>query len=201
MRIRSFVLATVVAFLPALASTASAQSPLRGVFRLGGEYGGEQVIEFTYSDGSSPDVTAGGGIVFTAGGALQAWSSGAHAVDAQLNVGVKYRTIPPATNQEATWLRFPAEALLYYRAPKFRIGAGGTMHLRNVLAASGESLDARVEFRSAPGFLLQGEYLHRNVSFDVRYTGLKYQIEGGSSEKIDASSIGVGVSYFVGRGG
>jgi hypothetical protein len=191
------VASSIVSLLP---STAKAQDRLRGVVRLGLEHGGDRVVSFTYEDGSTPKVTAGGGVLVTLGGAAQLVSFGAHALDAQLNMGVKWRTIPPATNQDANWLRFPVEGLLFYRTPLgLRFGAGGTVHLRNVLQASGEVLNDRVAFRNTPGLLLQADYLRGNLAFDLRYTAMKYETESSRSETVDASSIGVGMSFFFGR--
>ncbi len=202
MRIASTRFLTLTLFTTILsihAAPASAQSRLRGVVRLGLEHGGDRVIQFKYEDGSSPNVTAGGGLLLTAGGSVGVVTRGAHSVDAQLNLGLKYRTIPAATNQEMNWLRFPLEALLFYRTPQgIRLGAGATVHLRNVMKASGEVLNDRVEFENNPGFLLQAEYIRRNVGFDLRYTVLEYEVASGGEGTVGASSIGAGVSFFFG---
>ena len=175
------------------------QGRVRGVVRLAAEYGGEKIGEFTYSDGSTPDVIAGGGLLVTGGAAVTMLTRGANALDAQVNVGVKYRTIPPANNQDASWLRFPVEGLIFWRTPVgLRLGAGATVHLHNVLAASGDVLNDRVEFENTPGVLLQAEYVRRNIAFDVRYTAMQYSVADASGS-VDASSIGAGLSVFFGR--
>jgi hypothetical protein len=201
MRIRVVALSIATAVLSLLPSQMKAQQrPLRGVFRFGLEYGGEKVVQFKYSDGSTPNVTAGGGLVLTAGGVAELFSRRAHALEAQVNLGLKYRTIPPATNQNATWLRFPVEGLLFYRMPVgVRLGAGATVHLHNVLSSSGAVLNERVEFKNNPGLLVQAEYVRRNVAFDLRYTALQYELAKGGSGTVDASSIGLGLSLFVGQ--
>ena len=202
--------AIVAALVSLPASTGHAQSAkapqavpvrgqVRGVVRLSGEFGGEKVGEFRYSDGSTPDVVAGGGLLATGGAAITMWARGAQALDAQIEAGVKYRTIPPANNQDASWLRFPVEGLLFWRTPVgLRLGAGATVHLHNVLSASGAVLNDRVEFENTPGVLLQAEYVRRNVSFDLRYTAMKYSVADASGS-IDASSIGAGLSFFFGH--
>jgi hypothetical protein len=199
--VRFLALAVATAALSLLPSVASAQRrPVRGVLRLAGEYGGERVVQFEYSDGSTPDVTAGGGLLLTGGAAADLWARGGHGLEGQLNLGLKYRTIPPATNQDATWLRFPVEALLFYRTPVgLRLGAGATVHLHNVLSSSGAVLNGRVEFENNPGLLLQAEYVRRNVAFDLRYTALEYGLASGGTGTVDASSVGVGVSLFLGQ--
>jgi len=194
-------LALATAAISIISAPANAQGRLRGLARVGLEYGGEKVLEFEYEDGSTPDVMAGGGLLLTVGGALGVWTRGAHAVDAQLSAGLKYRTIPPANNQEVTWLRFPVEGLLFYRLPNgVRLGAGATVHLRNRIEADGEALSGNVAFKNTPGLLLQAEYVRRNFGFDLRYTALEYEL---SSElgTVDASSIGVGLTFFFGKSG
>jgi hypothetical protein len=201
MRIRVVALIIATAVLSLFPSEMRAQQrPLRGVFRFGLEYGGEKVVQFKYSDGSTPNVTAGGGLLVTAGGAAELFSRRGHALDAQVNLGLKYRTIPPATNQDATWLRFPVEGLLFYRMPVgVRLGAGATVHVHNVLSSSGAVLNDRVEFKNNPGLLVQAEYVRRNVAFDLRYTALQYELSKGGSGTVDASSVGIGLSLFVGQ--
>jgi hypothetical protein len=179
-----------------MASSAEAQIKLRGMARLGAEMGGEKVIEFQYADGSTPSMTSGGGLVVTGGLAFGLLN----ALDAQVNAGWKYRTIPKASNQEASWSRFPVEGLLFYRLPLgLRVGGGATMHLNNVLEASGATLNTRLEFKNNPGFLFQAEYAMRNISLDVRYTMMKYEVESGGSGTVDANSLGAGFSIMFGR--
>lgn len=176
-----------------------AQSRLRGVIRFGLEHGGEKVVQFKYEDGSTPDVTAGGGGLLSAGAVFRALELGKGAIEGQATVGLKYRTIPPATNQNATWLRFPVEALLLYRAPAgFRVGAGTTVHLANSLKASGDVANGRVNFGNTPGVIVQLEYLKSEWGFDLRYTALEYEVSNGTGT-VDASSVGVGASYFFPR--
>lgn len=198
--IRFATLAVAVVGISTLPSFAEAQGRFRGMARVGLEGGGDTVLQFEYSDGSTPDVTAGGGLLLTGGGVFEAFNVGGHAMEAQANAGLKWRTIPAATNQDANWLRIPVEGLLFYRAPMgLRLGGGATMHLRNVLAASGDAMDERIEFRNTPGWLLQGEYSFGNMSVDLRYTAMEYEVERGGSGTVDASSLGVGVSVLLGR--
>ena len=191
--------ALTVATLSVLPASAAAQSRVHGLARLGLEHGGDRVIEFEYEDGSTPDVTAGGGLLLQVGGGAQLASFGRHGLDAQMSLGFKWRTIPAADNQDANWIRFPVEGLVFYRAPAgFRVGAGATVHMGNVLKASGSVLNDRVEFQNTPGFVLQADYTRRNMVFDLRYTALDYEVES-SGETVDASSIGIGLSFLFGQ--
>jgi hypothetical protein len=198
-RMSALALAATLAALSLLPSSAAAQR-VRPTARVGLEAGGAKVIEFQYDNGTTPTMTAGGGLLLSGGVLANLMAQGAHAVDAQLNVGLKYRTIPPANNQDVTWLRFPVEGLLFYRAPSgFRIGAGGTVHLANKISSSGAVLNDKVEFNNTPGVIAQAEYVIQDqYSIDLRYTALKYQAKG-STQKMDASSIGIGASWFFGK--
>jgi len=192
-------LAALLLGTSALGSSAWAQGKLRGTVRLGGDFGGDKVLQFQYSDGTTPDVSAGGGLLLSAGGALQAFQLGRGALDVQINVGIKYRTIPPASNQTATWSRYPVEGLVLYRAPVgLRVGGGVAYHLANVLEASGAVANDRVEFKTKPGVVLQTEYVRHRWAFDVRYTLMTYEVSSGGSGTVNANSIGAGFSYWFG---
>ena len=198
-----FTTLTAVALAAALsflaASTASAQSATYGVVRFGGEYGGDKLLEFEYEDGTTPDVTAGGGIILSIGGGTRLVKLGRSSLDAQVTAGFKWRTIPPATNQDANWIRFPVEGLVLYRLPNgFRFGAGPTVHLANKFKTSGAVLNESLEFENTPGVVVQAEYVRRNMSFDLRYTALDYEIKS-SGTTVDASSIGLGISFMFGK--
>jgi hypothetical protein len=190
--------AAAIALLAAtLAPSAEAQGRFRGMARLGAEMGGDQVVQVQYADGSTPDVTAGGGLVVSGGLAMRLLPS----VDAQLNAGWKYRTIPKASNQEASWSRFPVEGMLFVRTPiGLRLGGGATVHLANALKTSGDVLNSRVEFENTPGYLFQTEYVFAsNISVDVRYTLMKYKVVGDESSTVQANSVGAGFSVLFGR--
>ena len=184
--------------LVATAGAAEAQGRVRGMVRLGGDFGGDRMMELEYTDGSSPDVTAGGGILFSGGAAMQLLGTPRQALDFEASVGVKYRTIPEATNQSLTWMRFPVEGLLMYRSPVgLRAGAGMSMHLGNVLEADGAAANGRIEFKSTPGYVMQTGYGRGHWTVDVRYTLMKYEV-AGFADKVNANSIGAGLGWSFG---
>lgn len=184
---------------PASPTSVVAMEPRsRLFFRFGLEGGGEKVLEFRYEDGSSPDVTAGGGLLLQAGGMYSVFERNAHRVELQGSVGLKWRTIPEASNQSANWLRFPVEALVMYNAPGwFRGGAGMTTHLANKLTTSGEVANGSLEFATTPGAVIQAEYLRNQFGVDLRYTILTYEVSGTGTE-VDANSLGVGFTFWFG---
>ena len=203
----ALVLSTPLAAQDATAQVAVPAAPtkavprLRGMARFGLENGGDKVVQFEYEDGSTPDVTAGGGLHLSIGAALRMLQARAGGLDAQLGVGLKYRTIPPATNQDATWLRFPVDGLLMFRSARgFGIGGGATMHVGNALRTSGAVSNGRLEFESSPGALVQAEYAWRGAIFDLRYTALEYKLSG-TEETVNASNVGIGIGFMFGRHG
>ena len=189
--------------VPAEAPAQPAAPRLRGIARFGLEDGGDKVLSFQYEDGSTPDITAGGGLHLSLGTAYRTLRTRAGALDAQLALGLKWRTIPPAENQEANWLRFPLDAMMVFRSTRgFGVGAGSTVHLGNALRTSGEVANGSVEFANTPGFIVQAEYAWRGAIFDVRYTRMQYELNDAAiTEKVDASSLGLGISMMFGRHG
>lgn len=180
-----------------LPSAPSSASRWRGVFHLGAEHGGDKVVQFQYEDGSTPSVIAGGGLLLLGGATYTMWASATHAVELQGQTGIKWRTIPAATNQNANWLRIPVEGLVFWRTPtNLRVGTGVTMHLNNALKASGDVLDGTLGFSPAAGLLLQAEYAKKNYAVGLRYTNLQYTIDQGGSGTLNASSFGAGFTFF-----
>ena len=187
---------TLVGLVALLAVTAPAQAQgLRGFLRMGGDFGGDPVLQFEYSDGSSPDVAAGRGLALSAGGVLQLPIS----LEVVVSAGLKYTSVPPAANQDASWMRYPVEGLLLYRAPfGLRVGGGATVHFGNVMEASGEVANTRLEFATKPGFIVQAQWGRGRWALDLRYTAMEYEIESGGTGTVNASSFGGGFSFFFG---
>ena len=182
-----------VALSAVFSSTSEAQS-LRGFVRMAGDFGGDPVLQFEYSDGSSPDLQAGRGLMLTAGAGLRVSS-----FDLLVGGGIKYTTIPPAANQEASWMRYPVEGLLLYRMPfGLGIGAGATVHLGNVMEATGGVANARVEVENKPGYLFHAQWGRGRWVVDLRYTAMTYEVASGGTGTVNASSIGGGLSFMLG---
>lgn len=200
MRIRTLCVGLVSLAMTVSATNAEAQGRVRGLVRLGGDYGGDPVIQFQYADGSSPKVTAGGGMLFSGGGSMQLLGSVEQSLDVEGTVGVKYRTIPPASNQSASWIRFPVEGMLMYKTPfGLRAGGGVAMHFANVLEAQGAAANGRLEFKATPGYVVQTAYVFgQKWALDMRYTMMKYELAQGGTGTVNANSLGAGLSYAFG---
>lgn len=192
--------ALVMVVLMVLVVPAAEAQRVRGVVRLGADFGGEELVQFQYSDGTSPSVTAGAGLLASLGVVFPLAQRRGQGLELEASAGVKYRTIPPATNQSANWMRVPLQGLVFYRARAFRVGGGVAVHVANALSASGAALNSKVEFDARPGFIAQAEYDLGRVGLDVRYTIMKYEISRGGSGSVNADAIGAGVSFYFGGG-
>lgn len=194
--VRAAVLGLVVSM--SLTAAAHAQNRFGLTARAGADFGGDKLVQFQYSDGTTPTIVAGNGLELSAGAVAQLWEAAGQSVDAQLNIGWKYSTIPPASNQTASWNRFPVEALLRYGSPMgLKFGGGLVAHVGNVLQASGSAVNTRLSFKTTPGFVLHAEYAFARWSLDARYTALKYTIQSGGSGTVNANSFGAGLDYRV----
>lgn len=184
-----------VALSAVFSSSSEAQKP-RGFLRLGGDFGGDPVLQFVYSDGTTPDLEAGRGLVVTAGVALQL-----SRIELLVDGGVKYTGIPPAGNQDASWLRYPVEGVLLYHLPfpGLAIGGGATVHFANVMKASGGAANARVEFENNPGYIVQAQWGRGRWAIDLRYTGMTYTVASGGTGTVDASCFGGGFTFMLGK--
>ena len=167
------------------------------LFNFSMDFGGDKLLDLTYNDGSKSDITSGDGILLGGGAAVELYSTESFAFDFQPSLSWKFTTIQEASNGNATWTRFPADMLLFFRDKKnsFRIGAGLTHHMMNKLDGEGVLSQATQEFDNTLGYIIQADYmLDYFMSFDLRYTAISYSSDTVSA--VNANSIGVGMSFF-----
>lgn len=180
-------------------STAISSRPVWGYVRFAGDYGGDALGTVYFTDGSKSDIQAGGGIDLVAGVVFRPVDTPAGGLDAQLGAGVKWRTIPNNSNQDANWVRVPVDATLAWRtASGFGLGAGTTIHLANTFSGSGAVFNSSVSFDPSFGKVAFLEYGRREWQIDLRYTHLTYTSSNPRST-LDASNIGVGLTWQFGR--
>jgi hypothetical protein len=209
-------LAGAAALFVSLASTAAAQistsdravaapatrvipRAVWGYFRFAGEFGGDRLVQFQYTDGSNANVNAGRGITFVGGLVTHVHATSAGSLDAQFGGGIKYQTVPEASNQNAHWLRVPLDASLAWRSKSgFGAGAGATMHVLNSFSASGAVANESISFDPAIGPVAFVEYGKSAWQIDLRYTSLQYTAGSGGGA-LSASSLGVGVTWQFAR--
>ena len=170
-----------------------------GYVRVAGDFGGDRLVQFQYTDGTSSSVDAGRGISFAGGFVTHVLASSAGSLDAQLGGGIKYQTMPQTSNQDAHWLRVPLDASLAWRSTSgFGAGAGATMHVLNKFSASGDVANGSISFDPAVGPVAFVEYGKAEWQIDLRYTSLRYSAASRAGT-LSASSVGVGVTWQFAR--
>jgi hypothetical protein len=155
--------------------------PLR--FLLGGalEFGGDDIAEVYFMDGSTQKMNAGqGGTVF-AGGQLALNKEGNFFLRG--SIGIKYLTTK-ADNAHIRLTRIPLQASLnYFPVKKLRLAAGMVSH--QAIRINFDGLGDNAKFTSAPGPVFEIAY----AGFGLSYTLLTYK--GTNESSFRANAIGI----------
>ena len=92
---------------------------------------------------------------------------------------------------DVTFIRYPVNALLLYKAEKWRLGGGLTYHLNPEFKVKGGYYDYSKKFKDALGYLLEVRYFFSdNAYVGSRYTHIEYEVKS-SSQTVDGTSVGV----------
>lgn len=176
--------------IPLALMTAPVMAEFKGVAHAGYEFGGDNVLKVSYTDGSNSTINAGDGLVLAAGAAYVFNPE----VAIQATLGWKYQTIQRATNGDADLTRFPLETIVQYTPGKFRLGAGITYHLNPKLHASGDLAPAEVSFENALGAVYQLDYItETGLIWGIRYTDLTYTVNNTNFD-VNAASWGIHIT-------
>jgi hypothetical protein len=168
---------------------------------LGFEFGGDEVAELKYTDGTTSTVSAGRGLLLAAGALfdIDLGGNGLHVLDIQTLFGFKFATTKEAVNGSLTWTRWPLELFTFYHYADIpvRVGAGVTYHLWNGIGGS-ENLDFfDHSFNNALGFAFAADYLIE--SRGRMFIGLKYTLINYTSSSrpvtISANNFGINIGY------
>lgn len=171
------------------------------VFTSALEFGGEKLVDVTYSDGSKSNIEAGRGIIIGGGMDIDLTETKPHTFEAQATLGVKWTSTKQATNGEVDWYRFPIELMSFYRNTEkdFRVGAGITYQFGNELKGSKDASNASMKFDNSTGFVLEGDYFvgtEKNLVVGLRYTAISYKAQTSGSSSISGNSFGISLNYF-----
>ena len=172
-----------LAALAAAAATARA-AEVRPAFVAGYDTGGDEIVAVTFSGGETDSIRANEG--FYLGGGVSILND-ARNVEFLGTLSVKYQGLH-ASNGDLTWIRFPLDALVFYRLQSFRLGGGLSYVIHPMLKGSGEVSNIDVTLDNAPGVVLQGDYLMGRVGLGLRYTLLDYKQNGNT---IKSSGLGL----------
>lgn len=172
-----------------LGVAASTASALDAAFhyQLGYDTGGDTLVTVTFTNGETASIKANRGLYFGGGVSLV---NEAQDIETEIALSYKIDDIT-AENGDVTWSRFPVDALVFYRWPTIRLGAGATYHFSLKLDGSGVVGGLNVEFKNSLGFLLQADYrINKKMNIGLRYTAMDYEVEGASGS-VSANGIGV----------
>jgi len=185
------LLPALVLMVAAAFPAASRAVDVRPVLKLGIDFGGDTIFEQGLVGGGSLSIKANG--LFYFGGGVSILND-AKDIETELTASFKVDDAT-ADNGQASWKRFPLEALVFYRLPQYRFGGGLTYHLSPKLSCSGVAVCPTVNFDNAAGVVLQGDYLAGpRVTVGVRYTNLTYKV-GDVSVKSSGPGITLGYSF------
>jgi hypothetical protein len=172
--------------LIALAPACSHAAEVRPLIVAGYDAGGDKIVNVTFTNGKGDSIRANEGVYI--GGGLSVLND-ARNVEFQGTLSVKYQGLH-ADNGNVSWTEFPLDALVFYRAPSFRLGGGVTYVMNPRAKGSDAASNIDMTFDNALGAVLQGDYLVEQVSLGLRYTLIDYKL-GGTTVK----GSGVGVSF------
>jgi hypothetical protein len=164
------------------------------------EFGGDDLAEVTYSDGSKSKIEAGRGFLFFGGARLNVSNTTPHAFDAQASVGMKWAGTKQASNGEVDFFRWPIELLSFYRNTEknFRLGGGFVYQIGNETRGSKAASAASMKLKNTTGVVLQGDYLtapEGGIAVGIRYTFVRYEARSGGLS-VDGDSLGFQITVL-----
>ena len=184
---RSFLAGAVL-----LAAGAAQAADVRPFVKAGADFGGDTLVTVVFVDGERESIKANEG--FYAGGGVSIRNE-AKTLEGEVSIAYKFNAIT-ASNGDVDWTMMPLEALLFYRLPQWRLGGGLTYHMNPKLKGSGVVGGLDVKFDDALGMVLQADYLiGQSMAVGVRYTNVKYEVQGGTGASAKSGGIGGTFSY------
>lgn len=180
-----------LAFAVALAGhTLPAAADVQGIFKLGYDFGGDEMVTVPFTDGSTKTIKANEG--FYLGGGV-AFLDRDRTWELDLTLAYKFKLIN-ASNGDVTWSTVPFEALVFYRFDHVRLGGGVAYHISPRLEGTGVASALDIKFKDALGGIAQVDWLiTENVALGLRYTFLEYEAKAPFTGT--AKSDGAGVTF------
>jgi hypothetical protein len=149
------------------------------------EYGGDEILEVTFTNGDTQKVLAGQGGYVAVGGEFTLPS--VKALSLRASIGYKYNTTA-ADNADITLTRIPINLIPYWNLNKdIRLGIGITTH--QFIQFDGDGFVPDIDFESSIGPRI--EFAYKFIA--LTYTQIDYRIPSNAS--VSAGSFGVSVSY------
>jgi len=162
------------------------------VFLEGGLHFGGDKLATVSSSGPDLDLRAGQLLSFAIGG----YAELADSLQGRFSLGYKTDSIN-ADNGDATFTRFPVEALIMHQSGKFMLGGGIAYHLSPRFEFTAPPAFT-IDFDNALGFVLAFDYtsggkFEGNWYLGGRITVIDYEVKGLS---VNGNSVGVVAGFM-----
>ena len=172
-------------------------------FLMSGDFGGEDLVRATMSNGTTQTLSGGTGILFGLGVAYTPlWMGDMNGVGLDARIGIKYDSID-ASNASISKTSFPFSGGLhdYLRLSRrwyFTLAAGAHKEMGTGLSGSGD-VAGSVSFGSPWGWYGEGGFLfaetwHTAVAFNLRYTDMRLTYAG---QDLGANNVGIGLAIQI----
>ena len=169
----------------------SRAADVRGLAKLGADFGGDTLVVAKFTTGTSAKIKANEG--FYLGGGVSILND-TKKLSLDLTAAWKYTSIN-AVNQTFEFTHFPLEALGFYHfsgVEGVRIGGGLSYQLNPKFKADGTLSNGTANFDNATGYVVQVDSTVAHFNYGVRYTAAKYQLNGAQV------ATGNGLGLFLG---
>jgi hypothetical protein len=156
-------------------------------------FGGDQLVNVPFTNGSSQNIKAGGGAHFYGG--FEVPLNNQWAVQATLGY---HSDSTNAANGDVSFTRYPMDVMaLYSITPSVRIGAGLQYVNSAKLTSSGVVGSNHVSFKGDTGVAVEAEYLlSKKFGVKLRHVTHTYRVEN-SGVKFNGDETGIyGQFYF-----
>lgn len=185
------LLSALFASMGAAQAQSPAPAPLQWLAGIGISGGGDDLATAEYTNGSSQDIKAGGGVYFTLGANYR--FSPAFSVQGSANFHVDDTN---ADNGSIKFKRFPVEVLGYYHLnDAWRVGAGVRYVSGAKLSSSGVASGLELKFDNTVSGVIEAEYFWTpQVGVKLRYVNESF--EAARYRDVKASHVGISGNFY-----
>jgi len=172
---------------------AQGADPLHYVVGAGVTFGGDKLATATYTNGSSTNIRAGGGLALLAGVDYRVSPE----FSVQGTVGYHIHFTPEASNGDADFRRLPVELLAYYHvAPQWRVGGGLRFVSNAKLHGSGAASNLNENFDNSTSLVAETEYfVTPKVGIKLRYVNDEFKSER-TKQTFSGNHVGLLANFY-----
>jgi hypothetical protein len=190
---RKSLLALTILSCSSFGLVAAQADEIKGVFEIGGDFGGDTLSTVVYKDGTTTDVKVNDSLVLNVGAVM---INGPF--ETQATVGYKFSG-PSAKDGTITWHAIPLELLEFYRVSVVRMGLGLSYNINPSLVIDVPGTRQTYNFENALGTVVQIEWapVKETYSLALRYTFIQYKQSGVSNPReIGGNMVGMYVNHY-----